>query len=171
MVPGCVILLFLTPIKTVLKNLQKKARLWKTWTGFRDRMPWKKVDYLNVNSFFPSMEGQLRCEGIKLANQNLKVIGFAGDGDAYGEGIEHLIFAAKRNVDITMIIHNNRVYGLTTGQSSPTSPLGYKGRSTPKGSIEIPLNPLEVMLSSGATFLARGYSRNIELLKTSLGSN
>jgi 2-oxoglutarate ferredoxin oxidoreductase subunit beta len=105
------------------------------------------------------------CSSDLLARPNLKVIGFAGDGDAYGEGLEHLIFSAKRNIDITMIIHNNRVYGLTTGQYTPTSPLGFKGRSTPSGTIELPINPLEVMLASGATFIARGTSHGIELLK------
>lgn len=126
----------------------------------------KIVDYINVNSFY-SIHGRATPagEGIKLTRPDLKIIVFAGDGDAYGEGIEHLIFAAKRNVDITMIIHNNRVYGLTTGQYTPTSPLGFKGRSTPFGTKEMPINPLEVMLSSGATFLARGTSHGIELLK------
>jgi len=126
----------------------------------------KIVDYINVNSFY-SLHGRVvpAAEGIKLARPGLKVIGFAGDGDAYGEGIEHLIFAAKRNIDITMIIHDNRVYGLTTGQCTPTSPLGSKGRSTPYGTKELPLNPLEVMISSGATYLARGTSHGIELLK------
>ena len=126
----------------------------------------KIVDYINVNSFY-SLHGRVvpAAEAIKLARPGMKVIGFAGDGDAYGEGIEHLIFAAKRNIDITMIIHDNRVYGLTTGQYTPTSPLGFKGRSTPFGTKELPLNPLEVMLSSGATYLARGTSHGLELLK------
>lgn len=126
----------------------------------------KIADYINVNSFY-SLHGRVVpvAEGIKLANPSLKVIGFAGDGDAYGEGIEHLIFAAKRNIDITMIIHDNRVYGLTTGQYTPTSPLGYRGRSTPLGTHELPINPLEIMLASGATYLARGTSHGLELLK------
>ena len=126
----------------------------------------KIVDYINVNSFY-SLHGRAipAAEGIKLAKAGMKVIVFSGDGDAYGEGIEHLIFAAKRNIDITAIIHNNRVYGLTTGQYTPTSPLGFIGRSTPYGTKELPLNPLEVMLASGATFLARGTSHGIELLK------
>ena len=126
----------------------------------------KIVDYINVNSFY-SLHGRVVpvAEAIKLSRSNVKVIGFSGDGDSYGEGMEHLIFAAKRNIDITMIIHNNRVYGLTTGQYTPTSPLGYKGRSTPDGSKEMPINPLEVMLASGATFLARGTSHGLELLK------
>jgi 2-oxoglutarate ferredoxin oxidoreductase subunit beta len=105
------------------------------------------------------------CEAIKLANPELKVIGFAGDGDTYGEGLEHLIFAAKRNIDINIFIHNNRVYGLTTGQYTPTSPMGFKGRSTPAGTKEFPLNPLELMMASNASFIARGYSHGIELLK------
>jgi len=127
----------------------------------------KIVDYINVNSFY-SIHGRVPppMTGIKLANPDLTVIGFAGDGDAYGEGIEHLIFSAKRNIDMTFIVHNNRVYGLTTGQFTPTSPPGFKGRSTPKGSPEGPLNPIELMLSSGATFVARGYTKNMKHLQS-----
>ena len=127
----------------------------------------KIVDYINVNSFY-SIHGRVPppMTGIKLANPDLTVIGHAGDGDAYGEGIEHLIFSAKRNLDMTFIVHNNRVYGLTTGQFTPTSPSGFKGRSTPKGSPEEPLNPIELMLTSGATFVARGYTRNMEHLQS-----
>ncbi len=126
----------------------------------------KTVDYVNVSSFY-SIHGRTVpvAEAIKLADSSLKVICFAGDGDAYGEGLEHLIFAAKRNADITMIIHNNRVYGLTTGQYTPTSPKGFKGRSTPQGSPEIPLNPLELMLVAGATYIGRGFSNNLKVLK------
>lgn len=126
----------------------------------------KIADYINTNTFY-SLHGRVfpPATGIKLANPALKVIGHAGDGDAYGEGLEHLIFAAKRNVNMTAIIHNNRVYGLTTGQYTPTSPLGFKGRSTPRGTKELPMNPLELMLASGATFLGRGTSHGLELLK------
>ncbi len=134
----------------------------------------KIVDYLNVNSFY-SIHGRVppTVTGIKLANRNLTVIGFAGDGDAYGEGLAHLIMSAKRNIDVTMVIHDNRVYGLTTGQFTPTSPVGFPGRSTPRGSIEAPLNPLELMLASGATFVARGYSvkmdQLVDILKQAIG--
>jgi 2-oxoglutarate ferredoxin oxidoreductase subunit beta len=125
----------------------------------------KIVDYINVNTFY-SIHGRVppTLTGIKLANPNLKVVGFAGDGDAYGEGLAHLVMSAKRNIDVTMIIHDNRVYGLTTGQFTPTSPLGFPGRSTPRGSVEEPLNPMELMLASGATFVARGYSVKMEHL-------
>lgn len=126
----------------------------------------KISDYTNLNSFY-SLHGRVvaPATGIKIANPNLFVIGFAGDGDAYGEGLEHLIFAAKRNVDITMIIHNNQVYGLTTGQFTPTSPSGFRGKSTPKGSPEKPLNPIKIMLASEASFVARAFAGEIKSLK------
>jgi len=126
----------------------------------------KIADYVNNNSFY-SIHGRVApvAQGIKIAKPGLKVIGFAGDGDAYGEGLEHLLFAAKRNVDFTMFIHNNRVYGLTTGQYTPTSPLGFKGRSTPRGTFESPFNPLELLLAAGAGFVGRAYSGRLDALK------
>lgn len=126
----------------------------------------KFADYVNANSFY-SLHGRTiaPATGMKIANPELEVIAFAGDGDAYGEGLEHLIFAAKRNVDVAMVVHDNRVYGLTTGQFTPTSPRGFPGRSTPKGSPEEPLNPIELMLTCGATFVARDYTVNVNHLK------
>lgn len=126
----------------------------------------KIVDYLNVNSFY-SIHGRTLpvAMGIKLGNPDLNVICFSGDGDCLAEGLDHLIFAAKRNIDLTLILHNNRVYGLTTGQYTPTSPKGFVGKSTPLGTEEFPINPLELMIASGATFIARGYSHGIDLLK------
>ncbi|MDI9632574.1 MAG: thiamine pyrophosphate-dependent enzyme [Methanolinea sp.] len=120
----------------------------------------KMADYLAVNSFY-AIHGRTVpvATGIKMANPDLSVICCAGDGDAYAEGLDHLVFSAKRNSDITVIVHNNRVYGLTTGQYTPTSPYGFRGRSTPAGTVEPPLNPLALMLSSGATFVARGCTR------------
>lgn len=116
----------------------------------------KIADYMNINSFY-SIHGRTIpvATGIKLANPDLTVIACAGDGDAYAEGLDHLVFAAKRNIDITLLVHNNRVYGLTTGQYTPTSPLGFPGRSTPGGTIEKPFNPLELVLASGGTFISR----------------
>jgi len=126
---------------------------------------------MNVNSFY-SIHGRTipAATAIKLANPELKVICCAGDGDCYAEGLDHLIFAAKRNADITVIVHNNRVYGLTTGQYTPTSPLGFRGRSTPGGTTELPINPLELVLASGATFVARGYTRKMEQLRSLVSS-
>jgi 2-oxoglutarate ferredoxin oxidoreductase subunit beta len=165
--PGCGNFAILNAIKLVLNTLNSEGLALENVvlvSGIGCHA--KIVDYININSFY-SIHGRTVpvAEGIKIANPKIKVIVFAGDGDAYGEGLEHLIFAAKRNIDITLIVHNNRVYGLTTGQYTPTSPLGFKGRSTPSGTIEMPLNPLEVMLASGATFIARGTSHGLELLK------
>jgi 2-oxoglutarate ferredoxin oxidoreductase subunit beta len=129
----------------------------------------KIADYLNINSFY-SLHGRTIpvATGIKLANPGLTVICCCGDGDCYAEGLDHLIFAAKRNVDITVIVHNNRVYGLTTGQYTPTSPLGFRGKSTPSGTAEFPINPVELMLASGATYVARGYTKKMDQLKALL---
>jgi 2-oxoglutarate ferredoxin oxidoreductase subunit beta len=126
----------------------------------------KIADYFNINTFY-SLHGRTIpvATGIKLANPKLTVICCSGDGDSYAEGLDHLIFAAKRNIDITVLIHDNRVYGLTTGQYTPTSPLGFKGKSTPTGTAEYPFNPIELMLASGATYVARGYTKKMDLLK------
>lgn len=106
--------------------------------------------------------------GIKLANHKLKVIGIAGDGDAYGIGMCHFIHAMRRNIDITYIVHNNQVYGLTTGQTSPTSDKGFTTKSTPGGVIEEPVNPITLALAGGATFIARGFVGDGEHLKNIL---
>lgn len=126
----------------------------------------KIVDYLNLNTLC-SLHGRpvIAAEGVKLANPNLKVIASIGDGGCYNEGITHLIHAAKRNIDITVLVHNNRTFALTTGQFTATSPEGFKGGSTPKGTVEEPFNPLELMLASKASFIARGCSLRINHLK------
>jgi 2-oxoglutarate ferredoxin oxidoreductase subunit beta len=126
----------------------------------------KMFDFLNLNGFY-SLHGRTIpvAAGIRLANPDLKVICITGDGDSYAEGLDHLIFGAKRNLDITVLVHDNRVYGLTTGQFTPTSPHGFRGHSTPGGATEYPFNPLDLMLCSGATFIARGYTHRREQLK------
>lgn len=125
----------------------------------------KIFDYLKLSGLY-SIHGRsiATIEGMKIANPDLKVVAFAGDGDAYGEGVTHMIFAAKRNADITVIVHDNGAYSLTTGQFSPTSEKGYKGPSTPKGSIEEPLNPLSLLMEAGASFVARGYAGRLDHL-------
>jgi 2-oxoglutarate ferredoxin oxidoreductase subunit beta len=102
--------------------------------------------------------------GIKLTNHKLNVMAFTGDGDCLGEGGNHFIHACRRNHDITVFIHDNAIYGLTTGQTSPTSPHDYKSKSTPDGNPDNPINPLILAIASGATFVARGYAGNIPAL-------
>lgn len=166
--PGCGNFAILNAIKPVLAELDEEGLVaienvvLVSGIGCHAKI----ADYVNANSFY-TIHGRTIpvATGIKLANPDLTVICFAGDGDAYAEGLDHLIFAAKRNVDITTIIHDNRVYGLTTGQYTPTSPSGFVGRSTPAGLEVPPINPLEIVFASGGTFVARGYSHGIELLK------
>ncbi|MCC6629933.1 MAG: 2-oxoacid:ferredoxin oxidoreductase subunit beta [Chloroflexi bacterium] len=96
--------------------------------------------------------------GVKVANPDLAVLALGGDGDGFAIGGGHFIHAARRNLDITYIIMDNAVYGLTKGQTSPTSMLGYVSKSTPKGSLDQALNPLTLAIACGATFVARAFS-------------
>jgi len=98
------------------------------------------------------------ASGIKMANPDMNVIVNGGDGDGYGMGVGHFIHAIRRNLNVTYLVHDNRVYGLTTGQASPTSERGTPTKSTPFGVVDGQMNPLMVALSAGATFVARGYS-------------
>jgi 2-oxoglutarate ferredoxin oxidoreductase subunit beta len=98
------------------------------------------------------------ASGIHLANTSLKIVITGGDGDGYGIGIGHFIHAMRRNLDITYVVMNNQIYGLTTGQASPTTTKEMKTKSTPRGNVEFPINPLALALVSGATYVARGFS-------------
>lgn len=122
-------------------------------------------DFLWINSFH-SLHGRAipTAIGIKIANHNLPVLVIAGDGDCYGEGGNHLLHAARGNHDITVIVHDNRVYGLTTGQVAPTAIKGFKSKSTPGGIIEVSMNPIALAITQGATFVAQGFSQDINHL-------
>ncbi|MCS7299213.1 MAG: thiamine pyrophosphate-dependent enzyme [Spirochaetia bacterium] len=98
------------------------------------------------------------AQGIKMANPDLLVIAAGGDGDGYGIGVGHFVHACRRNLDITYVVMNNQIYGLTTGQTSPTSDFGSKTKSSPDGNYEFGLNPILVAIASGATFVARTFS-------------
>jgi len=102
--------------------------------------------------------------GAKMANHNLNVIATGGDGDGYGIGGNHFTHTARRNVDLTYVVMNNQIYGLTTGQISPTSRDGMKTKSTPFGSVEMPINPITTAIMNGATYVARGYSGDVRHL-------
>lgn len=102
--------------------------------------------------------------GARLANNNLTVIAVGGDGDGYGIGIGHFIHAMRRNLNIIYIVTNNQVYGLTTGQTSPTSDKGFATKSTPTGVIEMPINPIALAIASEATYISRGFSKEMKHL-------
>ncbi len=96
--------------------------------------------------------------GVKLGNHELKVICVGGDGDGYGIGGNHFLHTMRRNIDLTYIVMDNQIYGLTTGQTSPTSVKGMKTKSTPHGNVENPINPIPLAIVGGATYVARGFS-------------
>ncbi|GAA4872132.1 2-oxoacid:ferredoxin oxidoreductase subunit beta [Paenibacillus vulneris] len=104
------------------------------------------------------------AQGLKMANRELTVIAAGGDGDGFAIGMGHTVHAIRRNIDITYIVMDNQIYGLTKGQTSPRSAEGFKTKSTPAGSIESALSPLEVALAAGATFVAQSFSSNLKQL-------
>ncbi|RLE95871.1 MAG: 2-oxoacid:ferredoxin oxidoreductase subunit beta [Thermoprotei archaeon] len=161
--PGCGNFAILTAFKNALANLGLKPEkvVAVSGIGCHGRI----TDYLNVNGFH-TIHGRVLplATGIKLANPELVVVGFAGDGDAYAIGIGHLPHAARRNVDITYIVHDNMVFGLTTGQFTPTTPYGMRTRSSPRGTYEEPINPILFALSIGASFVARGFAGDVKHL-------
>lgn len=123
------------------------------------------VNFTKISSF-EGLHGRALpvATGIKMANNRLNTFVFTGDGDCLAEGGNHFMHAARRNHDITIILHDNAIYGLTTGQTSPRSPHGLKTKSTPLGNPDNPINPLTLAIASGATFVAREYASHIPQL-------
>lgn len=126
----------------------------------------KLPDYTKANGFM-SLHGRTLAvaTGARLANHEMRVICAHGDGDGYGEGGNHFVSAARRNIGIVDIVQNNRVYGLTKGQYSPTSPRGFATKTSPQGAIEAQFNPLAIALAAGATFISRGWSGDLKHLQ------
>lgn len=121
--------------------------------------------YFNANGMHTLHGRSLAvATGAKLGNHELNVIVTGGDGDGYGIGGNHFAHTARRNVDLTYMVMNNQIYGLTTGQVSPTSRSGMKTKSTPFGSVEGSMNPITSAIMNGATFVARGYSSDVKHL-------
>lgn len=119
--------------------------------------------YINANGFH-GVHGRALpiAQGLKLANRDLTVIAAGGDGDGFAIGLGHTIHAIRRNIDITYIVMDNHIYGLTKGQTSPRSQLGFVTKSTPDGQAESPIAILEAALTAGATFVAQGFSSDIK---------
>jgi 2-oxoglutarate ferredoxin oxidoreductase subunit beta len=104
------------------------------------------------------------AQGVKMANRDLTVIAAGGDGDGFAIGMGHTVHAIRRNINITYIVMDNQIYGLTKGQTSPRSAMGFKTKSTPKGSIEEAVSPMKLALSVGATFVAQSFSTDLKEL-------
>ncbi|VVB77978.1 2-oxoglutarate synthase subunit KorB [uncultured archaeon] len=155
--PGCPNFLVLAAWKNALTNLIKQGYLQENFAMCAGIGCHPKIyDYLNISGVY-GLHGRVLpvCLGMKLGNPNLKVLGFSGDGDAYAEGMEHFIHAARYNADITYFVANNQSFALTTGQSTPTSAKGFKSKAEPDGEYNMPLNPIKLALAAGASFVAR----------------
>ena len=155
--PGCGDFGILAALKSALAGLDLLPHqvMLVSGIGCGSKLP----HYMHSNGY-NSIHGRALpvAQGIKLANHALKVIAVTGDGDGYGIGMGHFIHAMRRNPDITHIVENNQVYGLTKGQYSPTSEKGYISSFSPEGAIEWAVNPLSLALAGGATFVSRGFA-------------
>jgi len=154
--PGCGNFGILTAVKRALirLSLERNQVVLVSGIGCHGKI----VNHININGFH-GIHGRVLplASGIKLVNPNLTVVGFAGDADQYDEGWGHFTHAIRRNVDMTLIVHDNMVLGLTTGQTTATSRKGFKTKSTPFGAISPALNPVAHAIVSNGTFVARGY--------------
>jgi len=161
--PGCGDFGVLTALKQALVDLNLPPHRVMTISGIgcSSNLP----GYLSTYGMH-TLHGRALAvaTGAQLANHELKVIVTGGDGDGYGIGGNHFIHSMRRNVDLTYIVMNNQIYGLTTGQISPTSTKGMKTKSTPVGSMENPIFPVSLAIAAGATYVARGYTGQVKHL-------
>lgn len=161
--PGCGNFQILRAMKQALVELELEPHqvLFVSGIGQAAKLP----QYLKCN-FFNGLHGRSLpvAIGAKIANHELTVLIVGGDGDGYGEGGNHLIHGIRRNLDITYLVHNNQIYGLTKGQASPTSGQGFITKTTPDGVILQQLNPIALAITLGATFVARGFTGRISHL-------
>ncbi len=158
--PGCFNFMILAGFERFLQEqikLGKKKEDFAIVSGIGCHA--KIFDYINlpgINSLHG--RGIPTAIGMKLAKPELNVFEFAGDGDAYAEGMEHLIHAARYNSNFKLVVHNNQVFALTVGEPSPVTEEGFKDKTNPMGVKLKPLNPIKLMLASGASFVARVFA-------------
>jgi len=154
--PGCFNFMILAGVKNFLEK-QPDLDKYAIVTGIGCHA--KIFDYINLPGI-NSLHGRV-CPtvlGMKVGNPNLKIIGFSGDGDAYAEGMEHTIHAARFNADWTYIVHNNQVFALTVGEPTPVTEKGFVDKTTPMGVKFEPMNPIKLMLAANASFVARVFA-------------
>lgn len=159
--PGCGNYPILESLKKALAELEIAPNQVVLVSGIGQAA---KLPHFMKGHFFNGLHGRAlsNATAIKVANRDLKVIAIGGDGDMYGEGGNHLLHTMRRNPDITNFVHNNMVYGLTKGQASPTSPVGFKTPVQVDGVFSEPVNPIALAVSQGASFVARAFAGDIE---------
>ncbi|GAB4483512.1 MAG: 2-oxoacid:ferredoxin oxidoreductase subunit beta [Thermodesulfovibrionales bacterium] len=162
--PGCGNYSILKTFKDALAELGLEPHQFAIVSGIGQAA--KLPHYLRSNTF-NGLHGRSLpvATGLKLANHALKVFAVAGDGDCYGEGGNHLIHAMRRNIGITLLVHDNQIYGLTKGQASPTTAEGTKTKNQPFGVFSEQLNPLALAVALDCGFVARGFCGDLEHLK------
>lgn len=169
--PGCGNFPILLAIKRALAEAELAPHEVIIFSGIGQAS--KLPDYLHVNAF-TSLHGRPIpiAEGAHLANHGMKAIVVAGDGDTYGLGGNHFMHLMRRNADVTLMVHDNLIYGLTKGQYSPTSPRGMVTKTSPPpaGAIDRPVNPPAWALTSGATFIARAWSGDVAHLSATMAA-
>src|SRR4029078_3452590 len=161
--PGCGDFGVLTALKQALVELNLRPHQVMTISGIgcSSNLP----GYISTYGMHTLHGRELSvATGAQMANHELKIIVTGGDGDRYGLRGHHFIHTMRRNVDLTYIVMNNQIYGLTTGQLSPTSTKGMTTKSTPFGSLENPINPIPLAIAAGATYVARGYTGQVKHL-------
>jgi len=165
--PGCGDYAILSAVQKTMPDLgiPKEDIVFISGIGCSSRFPY----YMNTYGFH-TIHGRAPAiaTGLKLARPELKVFVVTGDGDGLSIGGNHLLHVLRRNVDVTILLFNNRIYGLTKGQYSPTSELGKVTKSTPMGSADRPLSPCSFALGAGATYVARTVDRNIAHMEETL---
>jgi 2-oxoglutarate ferredoxin oxidoreductase subunit beta len=162
--PGCGNFGILAAVKKALVelNIEPHKVLFVSGIGQAGKLP-----HYTKGNVFNSLHGRPLppAIGAKLSNKGLNVIAISGDGDGYGEGGNHFMHACRRNHNITYLVHNNQIYGLTKGQTSPTSDVGFVSKTTPQGGPS-PVNPIALGIASGATFVARSFAGDIPHLSS-----
>jgi 2-oxoglutarate/2-oxoacid ferredoxin oxidoreductase subunit beta len=165
--PGCGDYSILAQTQKLMPDLgvPREKIVFISGIGCSSRLPY----YMNTYGFH-SIHGRAPtiASGLKATRRDLQVFVITGDGDGLSIGGNHLLHVMRRNIDITIVLFNNRIYGLTKGQYSPTSEIGKRTKSSPFGSIDYPLNPLSVALGSEATFAARSLDIDQQHLMTTL---
>ncbi|MBF0458856.1 MAG: 2-oxoacid:ferredoxin oxidoreductase subunit beta [Nitrospirae bacterium] len=163
--PGCGNLPILETLKGALAELGIRPRDITIVSGIGQAA--KLPHYLKCNTF-NGLHGRALppATGIRLANHEMPVIVISGDGDCYGEGGNHLIHAIRRNINVTLLVHDNQIYGLTKGQASPTTTQGVVTKTQPFGANASELNPMSMAIGLDCSFVARGYAADTAFLKS-----